>query len=92
MSLTAPPPPHLPKLPPTEPAPDECCANDCRDCVWTDYSAALDEWRRVVGAEAGAVGAPAVSGRGVASPAPLNTDGGPAAGAGSGVATKDNSS
>ena len=54
LTTAAPPFPTAPKLPrPTEPAPDECCANDCRDCVWTDYAAALDEWRRTAGDEGG---------------------------------------
>lgn len=29
---------------PIEPAMEECCGNDCRDCVWTDYWNALQRW------------------------------------------------
>jgi hypothetical protein len=30
---------------PQEPEPDECCSNDCRDCVWVEYTSKLDAWR-----------------------------------------------
>lgn len=48
--------PPLPNAgaPPTEPAPEECCGNDCRDCVWTEYWAALTAYQDRVRAIAAA--------------------------------------
>lgn len=33
------------KMPPREPAPDECCGNGCMDCVWTQYWAELKQYK-----------------------------------------------
>jgi hypothetical protein len=54
-SSNAPPnqPPNQPPIPPREPAPLDCCNNECGDaCVWTiyrllqkKYEADLDAWQ-----------------------------------------------
>lgn len=31
---------------PAEPDSQDCCGNGCKDCVWVDYSTALEEWQR----------------------------------------------
>jgi hypothetical protein len=33
---------------PREPSAEECCGNDCRNCVWTEYWAKLQEYEAVV--------------------------------------------
>ena len=35
-----------PSVRPSEPEPDDCCGNDCRDCVWIDYSLQLALWQK----------------------------------------------
>lgn len=36
--------PVVPLARPTEPAMEECCGNDCRNCVWTVYWEKLQAW------------------------------------------------
>jgi hypothetical protein len=58
--LTTSPSPHQPPSPrprPAMPDPEDCCGNDCRDCVFTTYSEALATWE----AEAREEGCPQAS-------------------------------
>lgn len=36
------------QIPPPPDAPDNCCGNDCIECVWLGYYPALGDWRDTV--------------------------------------------
>lgn len=38
----------LDSIPPPPDAPDNCCGNDCIECVWLGYYPLLGDWRDAV--------------------------------------------
>lgn len=43
---------YLYPLRPSEPATGECCGNDCRDCVWTQFWDRLQAWEEAAARDA----------------------------------------